>query len=133
MDPITAIVTVGSQLITRLFPDPAQAAAANLELTKMQMSGELAQITGQLDINKVEAASTSVFVSGWRPFVGWVCGLGLGYVAIVEPIARFIATMVGYTGNFPIIDTTITMQVLMGMLGLAGMRSYDKKNGVASK
>ena len=133
MDPITAIVTVGSQLITRLFPDPAQAAAANLELTKMQMSGELAQITGQLDINKVEAASTSVFVSGWRPFVGWVCGLGLGYVAIVEPIARFIATMVGYTGNFPIIDTTITMQVLMGMLGLAGMRSFDKKNGVASK
>ena len=133
MDPITAIVTVGSQLITRLFPDPAQAAAANLELTKMQMSGELAQITGQLDINKVEAASTSVFVSGWRPFVGWVCGFGLGYVAIVEPIARFIATMVGYTGNFPVIDTTITMQVLMGMLGLAGMRSYDKKNGVASK
>ena len=133
MDPITAIVTVGSQLITRLFPDPAQAAAANLELTKMQMSGELAQITGQLDINKVEAASTSVFVSGWRPFVGWVCGLGLGYVAIVEPIARFIATMVGYTGNFPVIDTTITMQVLMGMLGLAGMRSFDKKNGVASK
>ena len=133
MDPITAIVTVGSQLITRLFPDPAQAAAANLELTKMQMSGELAQITGQLDINKVEAASTSVFVSGWRPVVGWVCGLGLGYVAIVEPIARFIATMVGYTGNFPVIDTTITMQVLMGMLGLAGMRSFDKKNGVASK
>jgi hypothetical protein len=126
-------VTVGSQLITRLFPDPAQAAAANLELTKMQMSGELAQITGQLDINKVEAASTSVFVSGWRPFVGWVCGIGLGYVAIVEPIARFIATMVGYTGNFPVIDTTITMQVLMGMLGLAGMRSFDKKNGVASK
>jgi len=133
MDPITAIVTVGSQLITRLFPDPAQAAAANLELTKMQMSGELAQITGQLDINKVEAASTSVFVSGWRPFVGWVCGLGLGYVAIVEPIARFIATMVGYTGNFPVIDTTITMQVLMGMLGMGGLRTLDKIKGVATK
>ena len=133
MDPITAIVTVGSQLITRLFPDPAQAAAANLELTKMQMSGELAQITGQLDINKVEAASTSVFVSGWRPFVGWVCGLGLGYVAIVEPMARFIATMVGYTGNFPVIDTTITMQVLMGMLGMGGLRTLDKIKGVATK
>ena len=133
MDPITAIVTVGSQLITRLFPDPAQAAAANLELTKMQMSGELAQITGQLDINKVEAASTSVFVSGWRPFVGWVCGLGLGYVAIVEPISRFIATMVGYTGNFPVIDTTITMQVLMGMLGMGGLRTLDKIKGVATK
>lgn len=133
MDPITAIVTVGSQLITRLFPDPAQAAQANLELTKMQMSGELAQITEQTGIDKIEAASTSVFVSGWRPFVGWVCGIGLGYVAIIEPIARFVATMLGYTGSFPVIDTTLTMQVLIGMLGLGGLRSLDKKNGVASK
>jgi hypothetical protein len=133
MDPITAIVTVGSQLITRLFPDPAQAAQANLELTKMQMSGELAQITGQLDINKVEASSSSVFVSGWRPAIGWVCGLGLLYSSFIEPVARFTATMLGYTSAFPVIDTTITMQVLMGMLGLAGMRSYDKAKGVASK
>jgi hypothetical protein len=133
MDPITAIVTVGSQLITRLFPDPAQAAQANLELTKMQMSGELAQLTEQTGINKIEAASTSIFVSGWRPFVGWVCGLGLGYVAIIEPIARFVATMLGYTGAFPTIDTTLTMQVLIGMLGLGGLRSLDKAKGVASK
>jgi len=133
MDPITAIVTVGSQLITRLFPDPAQAAQANLELTKMQMSGELAQLTEQTGINKIEAASTSIFVSGWRPFVGWVCGLGLGYVAIIEPIARFVAMMLGYTGAFPTIDTTLTMQVLIGMLGLGGLRSLDKAKGVASK
>jgi hypothetical protein len=133
MDPITAIVTVGSQLIERLFPDPAQAAEAKLKLVELQQNGDLAAIAGQMDINKVEASNTSVFVSGWRPFVGWVCGFGLGYVAIIEPIARFVATMTGYTGAFPAIDTTLTMQVLIGMLGLGGLRSLDKFNGVAAK
>jgi hypothetical protein len=133
MDPITAIVTVGSQLIERLFPDPAQAAEAKLKLVELQQNGDLAAIAGQMDINKVEASNASVFVSGWRPFVGWVCGFGLGYVAIIEPIARFVATMTGYTGAFPAIDTTLTMQVLIGMLGLGGLRSLDKFNGVAAK
>jgi len=133
MDPITAIVTVGSQLIERLFPDPAQAAEAKIKLVELQQNGDLAAIAGQMDINKVEAANTSIFVSGWRPFVGWVCGFGLSYVAIIEPIARFVATMTGYTGGFPSIDTTLTMQVLIGMLGLGGLRSLDKFNGVAAK
>jgi len=133
MDPITAIVTVGSQLIERLFPDPAQAAEAKLKLVELQQNGDLAAIAGQMDINKVEASNASVFVSGWRPFVGWVCGFGLGYVAIIEPIARFVATMTGYTGAFPAIDTTLTMQVLIGMLGMGGLRSLDKAKGVASK
>jgi len=133
MDPITAIVTVGSQLIERLFPDPAQAAEAKLKLVELQQNGDLAAIAGQMDINKVEAANSSIFVSGWRPFVGWVCGFGLGYVAIVEPIARFVATMSGYSGTFPAIDTTLTMQILIGMLGMGGLRSLDKAKGVASK
>jgi len=133
MDPITALLSIGNTLITRLFPDPAQAAAAQLELVKMQQAGDLAAISGQMDINKVEAASTNIFVSGWRPFAGWVCGLGLGYVAIIEPLARFVATMVGYHGAFPVIDTSLTMQILMGMLGMGGLRSIDKAKGVASK
>jgi len=93
----------------------------------------LAAISGQMDINKVEAASSSIFVSGWRPFCGWICGFGLGYVAIIEPIARLVATLVGYSGSFPQIDTTLTMQVLLGMLGMGGLRSLDKAKGVASK
>jgi hypothetical protein len=133
MDPITAALNIGSQIIQRVFPDPAQAAQAQLALLKLQQDGDLAAITGQMDINKVEAASSSVFVSGWRPFAGWVCGLGLGYVSIIEPIARFTAKMCGYEGEFPQIDTSLTMQILMGMLGMGGLRSLDKIKGVASK
>jgi len=133
MDPISALLNIGNTLIQRIFPDPAQAAQAQLALLKMQQDGDLAAISGQMDINKVEAASSSIFVSGWRPFCGWICGFGLGYVAIIEPIARLVATLVGYTGAFPQIDTTLTMQVLLGMLGMGGLRSLDKSKGVASK
>jgi hypothetical protein len=99
----------------------------------MQQDGELAAISGQMEINKVEAGSNSVFVAGWRPFCGWVCGLGLAYVSIVEPILRLTATLVGYAGEFPVIDTTLTMQVLLGMLGMGGLRTLDKIKGVAAK
>ena len=131
LDPISAALDIGGKLIDRLWPDPTQAAQAKLELIKLQQSGELAEITAQTDINKAEAASNSVFVAGWRPFCGWIGGCGLAYAAIIEPTARFVATvMVGYTGDFPAIDTTVTMQVLFGMLGLGAMRSYDKVKGV---
>jgi hypothetical protein len=133
MDPISALLNIGNTLINKLFPDPAEAAKAQLALLKMQQDGELAAISGQMDINKIEAGSSSVFVSGWRPFAGWVCGLGLAYVSILEPIARLVATLVGYTGAFPDIDTTLTMQVLLGMLGMGGLRTLDKIKGVAAK
>ena len=132
-DPISAALEIGNTLIQRIFPDPAQAAEAKLKLLEMQQNGDLAVMTAQTDTHKIEAASSSVFVAGWRPFVGWVCGCGLAYVAIIEPIARFIATMLGYTGAFPPIDTTLTMQVLIGLLGMGGLRSLDKYNGVAAK
>lgn len=130
LDPISAALDIGGKLIDRLWPDPTQAAAAKLQLLQMQQNGELAIITTQTDTNKVEAASSSVFVAGWRPFCGWIGGCGLAYAAIIEPTARFVSTvMVGYTGDFPAIDTTVTMQVLFGMLGLGAMRSYDKAKG----
>ena len=85
LDPISALLDVGSKVIDRVWPDPAQAASAKLELMKLQQSGELAQIAGQMDINKVEAANPSVFVSGWRPGIGWVCGAGFAVQFVVGP------------------------------------------------
>jgi hypothetical protein len=133
MDPISAILNIGNTLINKLFPDPAEAAKAQLALLKMQQDGELAAMVAQTDINKVEAASQSIFVAGWRPFCGWVGGAGLAYAAIVEPLMRLLASLYGYTGNFPAIDTTITMQILFGLLGLGAMRSYDKAAEIKKK
>ena len=104
--------------------------ALELESRRIDQQNDMAQI----EVNKAEAASTNLFVSGWRPFVGWVCGFSLFYVAILDPVARFVAQVIfEYTGVFPVIDTTITMQVLFGLLGLGGMRTYEKAKGVASK
>lgn len=86
----------------------------------------------QIEVNTESAKNTNWFVSGGRPFVIWVCAAALAYASIVEPVARFVAQVLfGYAGPFPVIDTDITMQMLAGLLGLSGMRSFDKVKGVA--
>ena len=137
---LQGLFQAGMSLIERFFPDPEKKAAAQLELLKMQQSGDLAALAaetdlakGQMAINQQEAASASLWVAGWRPFVGWVCGAGLAYVAILEPVGRFTAMVwFHYAGAFPAIDTTITLQVLLGMLGLGGLRTMEKMKGKAS-
>lgn len=134
LDPISAVLDIGGKLIDRLWPNPEEAAKAKLELLKMERDGDLAVMVAQSDINKIEAQNPHLFVSGWRPFIGWVCGASLVYAALIEPIARFIAKVIfSYVGEFPVIDTTLTLQILLGLLGLAGMRSWEKKEGVATK
>ena len=94
-----------------------------IEMAKNGIQIDLAQIS----VNVEEAKSTRMFIAGWRPFVGWVCGSSLLYVGILEPIARFIATVAfAYQGKFPVIDTTVTIPVLLGMLGLGAMRTTEK-------
>ena len=88
LDPVSALLDIGGKVLDRVFPDPAQQAAAKLELMKLQQSGELAQLAGQMDINKIEAASSSIFVSGWRPAIGWVCGAGFAVQFVVGPLAE---------------------------------------------
>lgn len=131
MDPVTALLEIGNTVIQRLFPDPAQAAQAKLELVKLQQSGELAQITGQLEINKAEAASTSWFTSSWRPGIGWVCAIALFFQYVARPLLQWY----GIVSNHPLptlpgIDDNL-WQLMLGMLGLGGLRTYEKTQGVA--
>lgn len=133
---VSSIFDFAKGVLERVFPDPTQRAQATLELEKLRQSGELAKLAqdtqllqGQIDINKVEASSTSMFIAGWRPFIGWCCGIAFVYAAIIDPIARFVALTLSYKGQFPVIDTTLMMQVLLGLLGLAGMRTLEKVKG----
>lgn len=125
MDPITAALDIGGKLIDRLWPDPAQANVAKLELFKLQQSGELSQIAGQLEINKVEAANPNVFVSGWRPFIGWICGVGLAYQFLIYPI------LIAFVPKVQQLDMGTLITLLGGLLGLGTMRTVEKLNGVA--
>jgi hypothetical protein len=138
-DPISAALDLGGKLIDRLIPDPAQKAQAALDLLKLQQTGELAQLTadtdlarGQLAVNQAEATNANWFVSGWRPAVGWVCVLGLFYSFVLRPIAAPLITK--YVGApLEALDMGTLGTLLFGMLGLGGMRTVEKINGVAAK
>jgi len=120
------IKTVGS-VIDDLHTSGEERDAAALEKLKLVQE----QLKAQTDINQTEAGHGSIFVAGWRPFVGWICGFALAYAAILDPFMRFAAKVgFGYASEFPQIDTNLTMQVLLGMLGLAGMRSWEADKGV---
>ena len=133
LDPITAILDIGSKVIDRVWPDPSQAAAAKLELYKLQQTGELQQIMGQLEINKAEAASASVFVSGWRPFIGWTCGAACAWNWVGISVAKVVAAFFQYSIVLTPADLSEMLPVLMGMLGLGVLRTAEKMKGVAAK
>lgn len=133
------LVDIGKGIIERLWPDPAKAEEAKLKLLEMQQNGQLAELAAatdlakaQIGVNLEEARSDSLLVKGWRPACGWCGAFGLAYASILEPLGRFIAQVgFGYTGAFPVLDTTITMQVLFGILGLGGFRTVEKVKGAA--
>ena len=137
-DPLTAIFGIGEKVIDRLWPDPAQATAAKIELYKMQQSGELAMLTadvelakGQIGVNQVEAASDKLFVAGWRPFIGWTCGAAFAYKFVLAPAGAFAMAASGHPIELPVLDFTEMSTILLGMLGLGGMRTIEKVKGVA--
>ena len=80
----------------------------------------------QIEVNKIEAGQTNIFVSGWRPFVGWTCGIALCYHFVLQPFLMFVFFAIGKPMELPVFDMTTLTTVLMGMLGLGGLRTYEK-------
>lgn len=124
---ISAIGNTVSTIITRIWPDATEAERAKLALLSQELEQEFKVQLGQIEVNIEQAKHKSLLVSGSRPFIIWVGGIALLYSAVIEPIARFIAVVVyHYTGEFPMIDTDITFQILMGLLGFGGYRTVEK-------
>jgi hypothetical protein len=80
----------------------------------------------QIEVNKVEAGSTNLFVSGWRPSVGWVCSIALCYHFVLQPLLMFVLSAVGKPVDLPVFDMSTLTTILLGLLGLGGMRSFEK-------
>lgn len=126
LDPLTAGLDLVNTAINKIWPDKS-------EQEKQQLAAAVVIVQGQLDINKTEAASSSTFVAGWRPFIGWVCGGACAWNWVGLSIAKFIAlTFFSMTLDIKPADLTEMMPVLLGMLGLAGLRSFEKTKGVAA-
>lgn len=107
--------------------DPIEIAKIELQLKQLeQMANQ-----GQISINQIEAAHKSLFVAGWRPFIGWVCGVSIAYAFIGQPIIEWIVTISGMNITAPKIESGVLFELVLAMLGMAGLRTYEKKNSVA--
>lgn len=121
-----AVADLAGSVINKIWPDKT-------EQEKQQLAAAVTLIQGQLAINQAEASNQSLFVSGWRPAIGWVCGSACAWNWIGLPIAKVLLALYGHPLDLNPADLAEMMPILMGMLGLGGLRTFEKINKVAAK
>lgn len=126
------LMPVITQLVS-LIPDPAAKAKAEAEATKQLFDTLNQQNMAQVEVNKVEAAHASIFVAGWRPFVGWVCGVGLAWQFVGLPIAAAVLVNINPSIVLPSVGSDNLMELIFALLGLGGLRSFDKLKNTSKK
>ena len=131
MSILGSLIEPATKILDKVIEDKDQKNALAHEIATMaeRHAQELAK--GQLEVNKAEAAHKSLFVAGWRPFIGWICGVAMLANFLLIPMANFILDLSGSTNTIPLIELETMMPVLMGMLGLGAMRSYEKVKKVS--
>ena len=130
---LQALIGPVSSLLEKFIPDKDLRSKLSHEIATMAEKNAHEQIKAQLEINKKEAQHNSLFVSGWRPAVGWTCCLGMAANFLIIPMTNFALALASSNITIPLIDLETMLPVLLGMLGLGGMRSYEKSKGVARK
>jgi hypothetical protein len=133
MDPLTigAGIAAISKLLDKIIPDKTAANTAKLELLRLEAEGDIQLAVGQQEINKIEAANPSIFVSGWRPAVGWVSVIGVCWNVIGQPFFAWVSGMVEIPVP-PQADIELLLFLLGTLLGVSGLRTAEKIKGVAS-
>jgi hypothetical protein len=131
-----ALIPLIGSVIDKILPDPAAQADAKLKMLDMAQRGELAELNastqlalGQIETNKVEAASDSLFKSGWRPAVGWACVGGLVYQVLARPVLGWVAQNLWGWTQPPSLEMETLMTLLFGMLGLGAYRTVERIKG----
>lgn len=134
---LTDILTPILNIVDRVIPDPQKRDQIKLEMEKLQQEDRFKQLelilssdTSQNAVNLEEAKHENLFVSGARPFILWVCGIALAYHYILQPFLAFILYASGHEVNLPVFNMASLDTILMGLLGLGGLRSLDKIKGV---
>lgn len=118
------------KLVDRI-PDPAARERASLEMQADLLKYAAEQSQAQMEVNKVEAGHQSLFVAGWRPFIGWMGGITLGYAFLIHPILSWFLALVGVDTPLPEPNTEAMMALVTAMLGVTAARSFDKWKGTS--
>jgi hypothetical protein len=128
---VTALLPALGTLIDRLIPDRAAAEKAKAEMEQQLVTAANAAAMAQVEVNKVEAGHSSVFVAGWRPSIGWVCAAGLAWAFVVAPVASWALMVMGVKAELPAIQFDHLFELVLAMLGIGGLRTFEKLRGVA--
>jgi len=129
---IQALIGPVTGLLDKFVEDKDQKNALAHEIATLAEKQAHEAAIAQVEVNKAEAQHRSIFVAGWRPFVGWVCGLALAYHFVLAPIILFATAIAGIEiPELPSFDMETLTTVLLGMLGLGGLRSFEKYKGVS--
>lgn len=129
---LSALIEPVTGLLDKVIEDKDQKAKLAHEIATMADNHAQQLALAQIEVNKAEAGSNSTFKGGWRPFVGWVCGIAFAYHFVLQPVVIFILAYCGLeVPDLPEFDMGQLMTVLMGMLGLGGLRSFEKYKGVS--
>ena len=127
---LPGLLPIVGDVLDRFFPNKEARAQAQREIEE-RLTNHLANIDlAQIQVNQQEAAHRNLFVAGWRPFVGWSCGLALFYTYLAQPVITFVLMQQGHYVDLPPVDLGAMMPVLLGMLGLGGLRSWEKARGI---
>lgn len=130
MSVIASLIGPVTGLLDKFIQDKDEKAKLAHDIATMASKQAHEQVLAQLEVNKAEAASNSMFVAGWRPAVGWICALGMFSNFLLFPLVNFLSNISGHDVVIPLIDLTTMMPVLLGMLGLGGLRTVEKIQGV---
>jgi len=120
-------IAAGLKVIDKFIPDPAEKVKAEQALRQDLLTWDKAQT----DVNAVEAANDNVFVAGWRPALGWTCAFAFAFIYVIGPLITWVSTLYGRPVPLPSFNVDALMSLTFGMLGLAGMRSWEKVKGIA--
>ena len=131
MSILSALIGPVTGLLDKVIPDKDLKNKLAHEIATLAQNQIHEEMKGQMEVNKVEAAHKSLFVAGWRPAIGWVCALGMFSNFLLVPFLNFGLALAGLDIIVPMFDLQTMMPVLMGMLGLGAMRSYEKVSGVS--
>ena len=129
--PLMPVVGSVIDKLVDLIPNPAAREKAKLEAEATLLAASIEEMKGQVAINIEEAKNPNAFVSGWRPFIGWTCGVAFAFLYVVGPIVAWIAGMYGVAVTLPQFNSADLMSLTFGMLGIAGFRTFEKVKGVA--
>lgn len=125
LDPLTVVSELANTVVNKIWPDKT-------EQEKAELIAAVSLVQGQLEVNKAEATNTNMFVAGWRPFVGWICGSALAYTYLLYPLLIWVST-IWFPATIPPVlgNNEMLYELLFGMLGMGALRTFEKVKGVA--